>query len=156
MERLVNIYINRMVNYLAKEGKRMAQDALNRKDPKNRSENQADSFGYAVFFNGEVKKKGYARETPLAEKAHKGWKSAGIADGYGREWLNEFFTEWKPKEKGFVLIVVNAAFYSLIQEQGGGTLTRKYQVITQIVSDMQDLQSKFKGSTLRGHNITIG
>lgn len=155
MGRLMNIYINRMADYLAREGERISNDALFTKQSQNDTMNQADAYGYAVFYDGALKRKGYAA-LEMSGTIHKGWEKYDIPDGTGRDWLNEFFTEWKPKAKGFVLIVVNAAFYSLIQEEGGGKLTRKYQIITQIASEMQDLQSKFNGSTLSGHNITIG
>lgn len=148
MGRLQELYISRMINYLVSEGAKMADRALASKETKNRSENQADAFGYAVYFNREVKKKGYARPTPLAEKTHRGWDAIGVSEGTGREWLDEFFATWKPDGKGFVLIVVNAAFYSAILEQGRGSIKRKYRIISQIWGDMEDIQKKFRGATI--------
>lgn len=157
----MNIYIDRMANYLAREGERIANDALLTKQSQNDTMNQADAYGYAVFYDGVLKKKGYAA-IEMSTKPHKGWEKYGIPDGTGRDWLNEFFAEWRPKAKGFVLIVVNAAFYSRILEEGtqnnrGGknVPARKFRIITQIASEMKDLQGKFKGSTLSGHNVTI-
>lgn len=156
MGRLQDLYVNRMVDYLAKEGDRIVLQALYSKESSNDSMAQADAYGYMVFYNGVIKRKGYAHPAPLNHEPHRGWDKIGVDAGTGREWLDEFMGTWKPKAKGFVLIVVNAAFYSLIQEQGGGTLTKKYNIISQIAGEMKDLQGKFKGSTLSGHNITIG
>lgn len=161
MGRLQDLYISRMVAYLAREGERIANEALLTKQSQNDTMNQADAYGYAVFFDGMLKKKGYAA-AEMSGEMHKGWEKYGIPDGTGRDWLNEFFAEWRPKAKGFVLIVVNAAFYSRILEEGtyrnrnGKSVpARKYRIITQIASEMKDLQGKFKGSVLSGHNVTI-
>lgn len=148
MGRLQDIYIKRMVDYLAKEGAKMAAKALSTKDAKNDTLNQADAFGYAVYYNGAVKAKGYANPTPKAEQAHRGWDRIGVEAGTGREWLDEFMETWKPESKGFVLIVVNAAFYSAILEQGRGSVKRKYRIISQIWGDMENIQKNFKGATI--------
>lgn len=147
MGRLVNKYIQDMVEYLAKEGARLAKNAATSKDAKNRTKNQLDAFGYMVFFNGEVKKKGYAYPTPQAEKGHRGWDAIGVPDGSGREWLDDFMQTWKPESKGFVLIVVNAAFYSVILEEGRGKVQSRFRIISQLKDDMETLQKKFKGAT---------
>lgn len=163
MGRLMNMYIRRMVNYLAREGDRIARRALASKDALDRSGNMADAYGYIVFYEGKVKKKGYALPTNMASDVHKGWDKIGVKDGTGREWLDDFMDTWKPESKGFVLIVVNAAFYSGILEQGRQTnrganphYGKQFQIISQIVGDMKDLQEQFKGSVLTGKNITIG
>lgn len=162
MGRLVNLYINRMVNYLAKEGDRIAHKALASKEALDRSLNMGDAYGYIVFYEGKVKKKGYALPTGMASEIHRGWDKIGVKDGTGREWLDDFMDTWKPESKGFVLIVVNAAFYSGILEQGRQTnrgtsphYGKQFQIISQIVTDMKELQSKFKDSTLIGKNIYI-
>lgn len=162
MGRLMNLYMNRMVNYLAREGDRIAHKALASKEALDRSQNMADAYGYIVFYDGKVKKKGYALPTGMASETHKGWDKIGVKDGTGREWLDDFMDTWKPESKGFVLIVVNAAFYSGILEQGRQTnrgtsphYGKQFQIISQIATDMKDLQSKFKGSTLTGKNIYI-
>lgn len=151
-----------MVSYLAKEGDRIAQKAMISKEALDRSGNMSDAYGYIVFYEGKVKKKGYALPTNMASDIHKGWDKIGVDAGTGREWLDEFMDTWKPESNGFVLIVVNAAFYSGILEQGRQTnrgsaahYGKQFQIISQIASDMKDLQGKFKGSTLSGKNIYI-
>lgn len=148
MGRLQDIYIKRMVDYLAKEGSKVAQKALATKDAKNDTLNQADAFGYVVYYGGAVKAKGYANPTAMASETHRGWDKIGVKDGTGREWLDEFMATWKPESKGFVLVVVNAAFYSAILEQGRGGIKRKYRIISQIWGDMENIQKNFKGATI--------
>ena len=162
MGRLLNIAINRVVDYLAKEGNRIARKALYSKEAMPRSMAQSDAYGYIVFYNGVVKKKGYAHPAPLNHEKHKGWDKIDVSAGTGREWLDEFMTTWKPESRGFVLVVINAAFYSAILEQGRQTnrgsfphYGRQFQIISQIVTDMKDLQKQFKGSTLTGKNLYI-
>lgn len=156
MGRLMDIYVSQMVSYLAKEGQRIAMDALFTKQTDNDTMNQQDAYGYGVFYNGLLKKKGYAVTAELSRGKHRGWDKIGVPAGTGREWLDEFFAEWKPESKGFVLIVVNAAFYSGILEQGRQNASgKKFQIISQIASEMKDLQGKFKGSALSGKNIYI-
>lgn len=152
-----------MSDYLAKEGDRIAHKALASKEAYDRTLNMGDAYGYIVFFNKKVVRKGYALPTNWASKIHKGWDKIGVKDGTGREWLDDFMDTWKPESDNFVLIVVNAAFYSGILEKGRqtnkggrGTYGKKFKIISQIVSDMKDLQEKFKGSTLIGKNISIG
>lgn len=158
----MNLYIRRMVDYLAKEGDRIAHKAMASKEALDRSNNMNDAYGYIVFYDGRMQKKGYALPTNMASGIHKGWDKAGVKDGTGREWLDDFMDTWRPESKGFVLIVVNAAFYAGILEQGRQTNVganphygKQYQIISQITTDMKDLQGKFKGSTLSGKNIYI-
>ena len=146
MGRLVDLYIDKMVRYLAKEGARLAKRAADTKNTKNRTFNQEDAFGYVVFYDGKVKSKGYANPTPKAEKGHKGWDAIGIPDGSGREWLDDFMQTWKPESRGFVLIIVNAAFYSVIQEEKRGAVQSDYRIISQLKDDMNDLGKKFRGA----------
>lgn len=148
MGRLQDIAIRKIVNYLAREGEKMAHKALATKDALDVSLNQADAFGYVVYFNGAVKKKGYALPTGMATESHRGWDKIGVKEGTGREWLDEFTDTWKPESKGFILIVVNAAFYSAILEQGRGGVQRKYRIISQIWGDMENIQKKFKGAKM--------
>lgn len=148
MGRLLNIALTQLIDYLAQEGDRLAKQALASKETKNRSFNQADAFGYVVYFNKKAVRKGYASPTPMSNSVHKGWETVGITAGTGREWLDEFIESWIPENMGFVLIVVNAAFYSSIQEQGRGTLKRNYQIVSQLWGEMENIQKQFKGSTI--------
>lgn len=161
-----------VVYYLVDEGIKIIEHARSTKETKNVSGTQYDSYGLAVFYNGKLYyslkssdpskdltnvKRSIETLWDESEGRHRGYGS--IPAGYGREWAAMFVREIKSSsvipKSGFALIVFNAAFYSSVQEDGGGNLKRKYRIISQIVGDMQDLQSKFKDATLTGININI-
>lgn len=141
MGRLQNLYINRMLSYLSQEGRRIVTNAQATKKVGNQTFNQADAFGYVVYYNGKVKMKGYANLTPESKEPHRGWEAAGIPEGTGREWLEEFIATYKAPASGFVLLIVNAAFYTGIQETKW-----KYRVISQTYGELDSIAAKFKGA----------
>ena len=81
-------------------------------------------------------------------KKRNGWKAQGIAPGYGRDDLESYFNQYKPKTNGFQLIVVNAVFYTEILEKGASHLTRKFMVITQEMANMENVAKQFKGANI--------
>lgn len=139
-----------MLSYLSQEGRKIVTEALRTKTPKRISENQSDAYGYVVYYNGQAKERGYATTTPLSKGVHKGWEKHGIPEGTGREWLEAFIASFEPPQKGFALLIVNAAFYSNIQEGGD------WQILSQVVTDIKELEAKLKGSKITPiGNITI-
>lgn len=181
MGKLADLQHNKIVKYLKHKAYDIIEDARRTKDTENISGTQYDSFGALLFYNGGViytyiadpnrsfqsmhensKARIFSFDDAENTEKHRGWKKAGIPDGTGTEWAKMLREEIKSgawgniPPKGYCLIVFNAAFYSSVQEQGGGNLKRKYRILSQITTEMQDIQAQFKGSTLRGHNITIG
>lgn len=154
MGRLMTLYVSRTLDYLAQEGKRIITEAKRTKETQNDSYNQYDAYGYLVYYNGVLKKWSISPE--LADEPHRGWKKYGIPDATGTQWADMFKADFEPPKSGFALVVFNAAFYSLIQEEGAGRLTHQYQILSQVVGSLQDIKNKFKNSTLSGINITIG
>lgn len=166
--KLMTKAIWKMVYYLVDEGIKIIEEARNSKDTQNISGTQYDSYGLAVFYNGKlyysVKSADPSKNLTSSSRSietiwgeengrHKGWRD--IPAGTGREWAKMFVDEIKKSsdipEKGFCLVIFNAAFYSNIQEAGD------WQILSQVVSDIKVLQSKFKGSTIKPiGNITIG
>lgn len=129
---------NKIVDYLAGQGKKIIHDAIQTKDTRQRTQNQNDAYGWAVYYNGREMRRGYWTSAPQANEKRNGWANAGINPGYGREDLVKYLDEYKPKSNGFQLIVVNAVFYTAIQEAGGGRLKHKYRIITQEFSNMAE------------------
>lgn len=134
---LLQRQIDKIVDYLAGQGKRIIHDAIQTKDTRQRTQNQNDAYGWAVYYNGKEMRRGYWTSAPQANEKRNGWSAAGIERGYGREDLVEYFRDYKPKTTGFQLIVVNAVFYTSLLEKGIG-VKRKYRVITQEFSNMAD------------------
>lgn len=145
---LLQMQINKIIDYLADKGKSIIRDAVATKDTLTRKRNQQDAYGWAVYFNGREMKRGYYTETRTAEKQRNGWKEKGIAPGYGRDDLESYFNQYKPKTNGFQLIVVNAVFYTEILEKGASHLTRKFMVITQEMANMENVAKQFKGANI--------
>ena len=129
---------NKIVDYLSGQGKKIIHDAIQTKDTRQRTQNQNDAYGWAVYYNGREMRRGYWTSAPQANEKRNGWANAGINPGYGREDLVKYLDEYKPKSNGFQLIVVNAVFYTAIQEAGGGRLKHKYRIITQEFSNMAE------------------
>lgn len=129
---------NKIVDYLAGQGKKIIHDAIQTKDTRQRTQNQNDAYGWAVYYNGREMRRGYWTSAPQANEMRNGWANAGINPGYGREDLVKYLDEYEPKSNGFQLIVVNAVFYTAIQEAGGGRLKHKYRIITQEFSNMAE------------------
>ena len=154
MGRLMTLYVNNMLTYLEQQGRKIITEAKRTKDAQNDTYNQYDAYGYLVYYNGVLKR--WSLSPELADEKHKGWAKYGIPDASGTEWANMFREQFEPPKSGFALVVFNAAFYSLIQEEGAGKLTRKFQILSQVAGSLKDLQGKFRGASLNGINITIG
>lgn len=145
MGRLVKRYIDMMVKALEDEGKEIIQRAIETKETQVRTGNQTDAYGYVIYYNGERKAYGYS-DPEISTGVHKGWRNVG--DNTGRGWLMEFIQNYHVPANGkFVLVIVNAAFYTNILERGGGNLTKKYRVISQVSSDVDQLAQKYNGKS---------
>lgn len=151
MEKLKDLYVNRMLSLLEAQGKKIIAEAKATKETKNDTFNQYDAFGYLVYFNGDLKR--WSSFPPKAEKPHKGWEKHDIPAATGSAWAEMFKDEFKPPKKGFSLVVFNAAFYSRIQEEG--TASVKYKILSQVVGSMKGITEQFKGATLTGINIDV-
>lgn len=144
MGALVNIAVKRLVDYLAKQGNKIVTEAMATKAVGNITFNQNDAFGYAVFYNGKEKKRGYANPTPRATETHRGYEPMDVADGTGREWLNDFLSTYDGiPSKGFALIIVNAAYYTVFHER-----KFHYQVISQTYGSLQEIAERYAGASV--------
>lgn len=168
MGRLADLQHKRIMSFLKQKAQDMIEKAQSEKQTGNISFTQMDSYGALIFYNGGIvytltpthkdltrQHYGISAYQYKNEGKHKGWKD--IPDGTGVEWGQMLREEIKsgawgdiPK-RGYCLVVFNAAFYSSVQENKQG-----WQILSMLVSDLEDIQSQFKGSTLRGHNIKIG
>lgn len=143
----INLYqksVNKLIDYLSKEGDKLIKKAAASKDTKNDTQNQLDAYGWCVYYDGHKKAQGFLTPNRTAERMRNGWSRKGIPQGYGRDDVIAFFDSYKPESRGFILVCVNAVFYSTIQE--AGYAQKKYRIISQIAGDMQNIASKFKGS----------
>lgn len=144
---LLQRQIGNIVNYLAKKGDDIIRKASQSKDTRNRTRNQLDAYGWCVYYGGKKMTQGYLTPNRTAEVMHNEWKSKGIPKSFGRDDVQAFFDQYRPESNGFILVCVNAVFYTTIQETQGGA-RRKYRIISQIAGDMQNIAEHFKGSKI--------
>lgn len=141
---LLQKQIDKIVDYLAKEGDKIIRKAASSKGTKNKKRNQLDAYGWCVFYGGKKIKQGFLTPGKTATEMHSDWKAKGIGKSFGRDDVMIFFDEYKPQSNGFILVCVNAVFYTTIQEVGRAQW--KYRIISQVASDMDALAGQFKGA----------
>lgn len=139
----------KIVDYLAKKGDEVIRKAAATRDTKRRKGNQLDAYGWCVYCGGKKMGQGFLTPGKTADTPHNGWSNKGYGRTFGRDDVVLFFDEYKPQSDGFILVCVNAVFYTTIQENpntGRGQV--KYRVISQIASDMQNIADNFKGARI--------
>lgn len=139
---------------LIADGKKVITNAATSTDLKRKivSGNLQDAYGAAVYYDGKIVRRAYYNETPISLGAHKGWSKRGIEANTGRGYLEAFFASYQPKSR-VCLVCVNAVYYATILEDGTQgrpqvDISTKYHIISQTMSDMTDIQRKYKGSKI--------
>ena len=132
----------RFIAYLASIGEKAIKVAYDDRGFTNRTFNLKDSYGSAVYLDGQL-----LEDTirfigaPEAKKKRLG-KS-------GREEINNFFKGYSPQAKGYEIVVVATMPYAGILEQGGGRLKNKYHVMVGARSLMERIAAQY-GAKLKG------
>lgn len=105
--------INTIINELAKEGERIIQECVNERTYTHRTYNLHDSYGYGVYRDGQLQKKGFLS----AQKAKE-----PIGDGYpyGRDMIEQFLQldSGKRRNRGIELVIAAATPYAYTLETG--------------------------------------
>ena len=145
--RLERLYVDRMVDYLSRRAAEIIERAMQTKTTAIETGNQIDAYGYAIWYKGSLEKKGIGdpEHGRYAENPHKGY--GDIPEAFGSEWADMFISEFPSKhplpKNAFCLVVFNAAFYSRILEEGGGGVKKRYQIISQVIGDLDSLGKEF-------------
>lgn len=145
--RLERLYVDRMVDYLSRRAAEIIERAMQTKTTAIETGNQIDAYGYAIWYKGNLEKKGIGdpEHGRYAEDPHKGY--GDIPEAFGSEWADMFISEFPSKhplpKNAFCLVVFNAAFYSRILEEGGGGVKKRYQIISQVIGDLDSLGKEF-------------
>ena len=138
MARQRNKYIDNLISQLARDGEQALHDAYYGRGFNNRTYNLHDSYGSAVYYNGVLVK---------SSIRYVGAEMAEEDERYGRNEVNDFFSNYKPKNrKGIDLVIVAAMFYADILEEGKGRLKRKYKVIAEGEDYMKNVATHFRGT----------
>lgn len=155
MGKFLDMMLGKLFDSLIADGSRVIQKAAETKEARNDTYNMLDAYGCAVYHKGKLVRKSYYNQTPKSTKTHKGWRKHSIESDTGRGYLDEFFKEYRPKGI-IVLVCVNAIYYTNILEAGAQgskppgqpDIKKRYRIISQILYKMEDLQRKYKGSTV--------
>ena len=145
--RLERLYVDRMVDYLSRRAAEIIERAMQTKTTAIETGNQIDAYGYAIWYKGSLEKKGIGdpEHGRYAENPHKGY--GDIPEAFGSEWADMFISEFPSKhplpKNAFCLVVFNAAFYSRILEEGRGGVKKRYQIISQVIGDLDSLGKEF-------------
>ena len=132
------VLIKALISQLADDGEKAIREAYEGREFTNRTYNLHDSYGSAVYHNGILVK---------SSIRYVGAEMAEEDDRYGRNEVNEFFSNYRPKNrKGIDLVIVAAMFYADILEEGKGRLKRKYKVIAEGEDYMKNLATHFRGT----------
>ena len=167
MVNLKSRIIQQLISQLTEEGAAAIKQAYETRDWRNRTFNLHDSYGSAVYVNGQLLKRTvrYVGEELVKPEKERdmGWvwnKGRSMADYRGnrrlpgdavmmrgREEVMDFFSQYTPKTKGIELVIAAAMFYANILEKGGGNLSHKFHVISQANGIMNGLARKYNGRT---------
>ena len=144
MSSLVDSYVRAYANALADEGEKALKRAFATANfKKDKTQNLHDSYGCAVYYNGRYV---YGTKRVLSPRATKPkYNTYTGKEEYGREEINQYLDSYKPKSKGFELVVVAAMFYGVFLEKGSGHLRKKYRVVSGMNSYLEALAAETNG-----------
>ena len=132
------VLIKALISQLADDGEKAIREAYEGREFTNRTYNLHDSYGSAVYYNGTLVK---------SSIRYIGAEMAEEDERHGRNEVNDFFANYKPKNrKGIDLVIVAAMFYADILEEGKGRLKRKYKVIAEGEDYMKNVATHFRGT----------
>ena len=132
------VLIKALISQLADDGEKAIRQAYEGREFTNRTYNLHDSYGSAVYYNGNLVK---------SSIRYIGAEMAEEDERYGRNEVNDFFANYRPKNrKGIDLVIVAAMFYADILEEGKGRLKRKYKVIAEGEDYMKNVATHFRGT----------
>ena len=154
MAKISSRLLDDLFDNLIKDGEKVIRNAATTTDLKHKvvSGNLQDAYGTAVYYNGKIVRRAYYNNSPISKGIHKGWAKRGYQDNTGRGYLDKFFESYVPTS-ALCLVCVNAIYYTAILEDGTQgrpqvDISTKYHIISQTMTDMAELQKKYKGSKL--------
>lgn len=128
--------------------------AYSTKEYADKSYNLSDSFAAAIYKDGVLIPDTMAFMENQKAVSGKKWYGSNIV---GHQAAREYLTKYKPRSKGYSLVVIAAMPYYDILEKGRGGLRNKYKVITGANSFMRDLakeiDAKFGGRRKQGTTL---
>ena len=131
-----------IVARLANEGARILRQCVEQRDYTHRTYNLYDSYGYGVYVNGRLMRRGFLQSSPQATDPRK-WYGENVR---GRDEILEFLTSGYKPSKNIELVIAAAMPYAKVLESGGGGIKRKYKVISMSNDLLRDIAAKYNGT----------
>lgn len=131
-----------LVARLANEGDRILRQCVEQRDYTHRTYNLYDSYGYGVYVNGLLMRRGFLQSSPQSTEPRK-WYGENVR---GRDEILEFLTSGYKPSKNIELVIAAAMPYAKVLESGGGGIKRKYKVISMSNDLLRDIAPKYNGT----------
>ena len=138
------VMITRLLDTLEKEGKRILAECEQERTYTHRTHNLYDSYGFGVYLNGKLQRKGFLSRSETATETKK-WYGQEIS---GREQIENFLTGEYKSGKGIDLVVVAAMPYAEVLENASSGQHQKYKVISMSYNKLKELSNGVKGSSV--------
>ena len=140
----LGVMVNRLVNQLEQEGYRILRECEQERTYTHQTQNLYDSYGFGVYYNGSLLRKGFLSPSKTAEVS-KSWYGVSVE---GREQIENFLNrEYKPS-KGIDLVIAAAMPYAHALENASSGQHQKYRVISMSYNKLSRLKSQAKGSVV--------
>ena len=136
--------ITRLLDTLEKEGKRILAECEQERTYTHLTQNLYDSYGYGVYYNGKLQRKGFLSASETATET-KDWYGVEIS---GRGQIENFLMSEYKAPKGIELVIVAAMPYAEVLENASSGQHQKYKVISMSYNKLKDLSSQVKGSSV--------
>ena len=141
---VAGVMITRLLDALEKEGKRILAECEQERTYTHLTQNLYDSYGYGVYYNGKLQRKGFLSPSETATETKK-WYGVEIS---GREQIENFLMSEYKSPKGIELVIVAAMPYAEVLENASSGQHQKYKVISMSYNKLRDLSSQVKGSSV--------
>ena len=141
---VAGVMITRLLDALDKEGKRILAECEQERTYTHQTQNLYDSYGYGVYYNGKLQRKGFLSASETATETKK-WYGVEIS---GREQIENFLMSEYKSPKGIELVIVAAMPYAEVLENASSGQHQKYKVISMSYNKLKDLSNQVKGSSV--------
>lgn len=138
------VMITRLLDTLEKEGKRILAECEQERTYTHQTHNLYDSYGFGVYLNGKLQRKGFLSSSETATETKK-WYGQEIS---GREQIENFLMGEYKSGKGIDLVVVAAMPYAEVLENASSGQHQKYKVISMSYNKLKELSNGVKGSSV--------
>lgn len=142
-----------LVKLLCSKGLEIIEAAYASKETKDDRYNQRDAYGYAVYYEGMEVTRGYL-DGEWSNGPARINKASDVGGKTGRQEVDEWLSSFVPPSlpRTYHLVVVNAMWYSEMQEAGTAPLRGSYKILSQLFYKLDELAVEAR--TMFGATLT--